>query len=96
MKFKIRTVSNTVGPSLTRLQQNLGNLPNEYYAEYRKNTPKRSGNARDNTKLRNDTIEANYDYAQRLDQGYSRQSPKGMKEPTDDYIETLIDQFIRK
>lgn len=45
-------------------------------------TPKRSGNARRNTKLDKTTIEANYPYASELDDGKSRQAPQGMSEPT--------------
>jgi len=45
-------------------------------------TPKRSGNARRQTRLDKTTIEANYSYASELDDGKSRQAPQGMSEPT--------------
>lgn len=45
-------------------------------------TPKRTGNARRNTKLDKTTINANYTYASDLDDGKSKQAPQGMSEPT--------------
>jgi hypothetical protein len=52
------------------------------FQEWRSNTPVRSGNARRNTKYKQDEIHANYAYAKRLDEGYSKQSPDGMSKPT--------------
>lgn len=59
-------------------------------------TPIRSGNARRKTKLNDKTIEANYPYAQRLDEGYSKQAPKGMVDPTLREIDRLIRAELRK
>lgn len=52
------------------------------YPVFIKNTPQRQGNARRNTKLDRDEIEADYPYAGRLEEGYSKQAPRGMVEPT--------------
>lgn len=52
------------------------------YKAFVKNTPIRSGNARRNTKKSGHTINADYPYAQRLEEGYSKQAPQGMTEPT--------------
>lgn len=60
------------------------------YGEFYRTTPVRSGNARSNTDLRNNRIEADYDYAQRLDEGWSKQAPRGMTEPTIRYIKEYI------
>lgn len=57
---------------------------------FRDNTPIKTGNARRNTHLVGDTIEADYRYAQRLDQGYSSQAPAGMTKPTDQYMRDWI------
>lgn len=57
---------------------------------YRK-TPLRTGNARSNTKLNDNTIQANYPYARRLDEGYSRKAPDGMTQPTIDFIKKYIE-----
>jgi len=55
--------------------------PNRWKTKYK---PKnyRPGNARRKTVLRNNEIQANYPYAQRLEEGYSSQAPNGMTEPT--------------
>lgn len=53
-------------------------------------TPKRSGNAQDMTYLKNNIIYANYPYAQRLDEGWSKQAPKGMTEPTLKHVREYI------
>lgn len=60
------------------------------YPVFYKNTPRRSGNARNNTKLNKNTIQADYPYAQRLDQGYSKQSPDGMTEPTEKWFKEYV------
>jgi hypothetical protein len=67
-------------------------LADEAFKVFRANTPIRSGNARRNTNLYQDSIEANYAYAQRLDGGYSPQAPRGMTQPTDDYISKWINK----
>jgi len=55
------------------------------------------GNARRSTKLvNNDTIEANYPYAVRLDEGWSRQAPKGMIEPFKQWLAKQIQKISRK
>lgn len=60
-------------------------------------TPIQKGNARRRTRLVNGNIEANYAYAERLDEGYSKQAPDGMTEPTIKHIEkVLIPNAIRK
>lgn len=61
-------------------------LAREAYKYFRDITPIRSGNARSNTTLRNDTIYADYPYAQRLDEGWSKQAPRGMTAPTEEYM----------
>jgi hypothetical protein len=68
-------------------------------------TPIDTGHAKNNTKLRNGTIYADYDYAYVLDKGRhstskgargSRQAPTGMIEPTIKEMESLVDKYIRK
>ena len=65
-------------------------MANGAYTVFYKNTPVKSGNARRNTDLRRDEIQANYPYATRLDQGYSKQSPKGMVEPTIKWLQDYV------
>jgi hypothetical protein len=62
-----------------------------------KETPVRSGNARRNTQLQGTEIQANYDYAERLNTGSSRQAPQGMTDPTERYIDrVLVPQAVRR
>jgi hypothetical protein len=60
------------------------------YKYFRDNTPVKSGNARRNTHLVRDTIQADYRYAQRLDTGWSKQAPDGMTRPTEQFIKDWI------
>lgn len=71
-------------------------LPKEAYDYFVDSTPIRTGNARRSTSLRGNTIDANYAYAKRLDQGYSRQAPKGMSDPTEKFLQKRIDDLIGK
>lgn len=70
-------------------------LPEQAYKEFVKNTPKDTGNARNKTKLQKNTIVADYPYSQRLDDGYSKQSPKGMVEPTEQWIQQEVDRRLK-
>lgn len=67
-------------------------------------TPVKTGNARHNTKLVQNTIEAKYAYAEVLDKGRhmtnkgargSNQATKGMSKPTVDKFRAWIKQYIR-
>jgi hypothetical protein len=71
-------------------------LPKEAYDYFVDSTPIRTGNARRSTRLRGSTIDANYAYAERLDDGYSRQAPKGMTGPTEKFLQKRIDNLIGK
>jgi hypothetical protein len=59
------------------------------------NTPIKTGNARRNTDLTGTTIRADYPYASRLDTGYSKQSPRGMVEPTEKWIQQEMDRRLK-
>ena len=65
-------------------------------AFFKNTTPVRSGNARSRTHTVNRLIGANYGYAARLDDGWSKQAPRGMSNPTIDYFEKQIDNIVRK
>lgn len=92
--IKFTVTQNTIPAATRRIQRQLNRLPDEAYDVFRKETPIRTGNARSKTKLRGDTIDANYPYAQRLDDGYSRQSPRGMILPTLEYLRKRLRQII--
>lgn len=75
-------VSIQIAPELRRKIRALDRLPRATHAEFVRQTPIRSGNARRQTRLVGDTISADYPYASRLENGWSRQAPTGMSEPT--------------
>lgn len=64
------------------------------YPVFLKNTPIDTGNARRHTTKTTSSIDANYPYAQRLDNGYSKQSPHGMVQPTIDAMRTYINKKL--
>lgn len=83
-----------------RMFKDLEDLPRDVmkpaYKFLKKKTPIDSGNARNKTVLRKDTIKSGYDYAGRLDEGWSQQAPKGFTGPTIDEIDRLVDKEIRR
>jgi hypothetical protein len=83
-----------VSSKLKKIQQKLDKVPKEAHKVFVANTPIRSGNARRNTSLQKDKIKANYPYAKRLDEGWSKQSPEGMVKPTLEYIRNRIKQIL--
>lgn len=95
---------NSMTSSLKRIQRKLDKLPQEAYQEFKKITPVKTGNAKRNTRLRGNTIEANYPYAEVLDKGRhmtgrgmrgSEQAPQGMSKPTEEFIQKRITQIIK-
>lgn len=94
--MKLKLVNDGMTASLRRMQSELDRLPAEAYNVFVKTTPKRTGNARRKTRLNKNEIQANYPYAQRLDEGWSKQAPDGMSEPTSKYVQARLDKIIRK
>ncbi len=79
--------SNKINSLLEKQKKAIAKIPDEAYKVFVQETPVRSGNARRKTRLKNKRdIVANYPYAQRLDEGYSKQSPEGMTKPTEEFI----------
>ena len=89
-------VKNAVGPSLGRIVAKLDRLPKEGYEYWKKITPKKTGNAKRRTRLQGNKIKADYDYAVPLDEGRSRQAPRGMSKPTVDYLDRRLRRILRK
>ena len=79
---------------LRRKQSELSKLPAEAYNFWVKHTPKKTGNARRRTSLKKDTIEARYPYAERLDDGWSKQAPDGMSKPTEQFIQDRLKKIL--
>jgi hypothetical protein len=73
----------------------LQQLPAQAYREWVQITPIDRGNARRQTRLQGSTIQAQYPYAQRLDQGWSKQAPRGMSEPVKKFVEQQMRKIMR-
>ena len=57
-------------------------------------TPKDTGNAKNKTTLNKDEVHANYAYAKRLDENWSKQTKgKGLIQPTLDAVVGYIDKI---
>ena len=65
-------------------------LPRNMHQEFVRVTPIRSGNAKRSTDLKQNEIQGNYDYANRLNNGWSRQAKDGMTDPTVEYARAQI------
>ena len=87
---------------LRRLERSIDSAINtsmdSTYLKYRSLTPIRGGNARNNTKYSKSklSINSNYPYAGRLDNGWSKQSPKGFTEPSLKYLEQQITKQFKR
>ena len=66
------------------------------YPVFVKNTPIDTGNARRHTTKIAGVITGAYPYAVRLDNGWSKQSPDGMVNPTIKYLRDYIKQLTGK
>jgi hypothetical protein len=96
VKTNIRMTQNTMSKSLKDLEARIASIPAKAFEYFVSQTPLDKGNARRRTVLKNNTIHADYAYAQALDQGSSKQAPKGMSEPTEKYVATITKQMLRK
>lgn len=70
------------------------NLARVAYNNFKKITPIDTGNAKSKTDLVGNEIRAQYPYAQRLDKGWSKQAPKGMVQPTIQYLRDYIKKHL--
>lgn len=77
---------------MTNLEKNVKDLSKGAHQVFVENTPENTGNAKRKTVLAGDKIIANYDYSQKLDEGYSRKKPKGMTAPTEQWIEEELNR----
>ena len=89
-------IEDRMTPSLQRMDRELRTLIPRVYDFFKQQTPIRTGAARKQTQLKGSTIHANYAYAERLDQGYSKQAPEGMIRPTEQFIKKELDRIFRK
>lgn len=76
---------------LKKLKRHVDGIPKDAYQDFKKITPIDTGNARRSTDfVSGDSIRGNYDYANRLNSGWSRQAPGGMTDPTIDTIRSNL------
>ena len=75
------------------LERKIDKLKSDAADYFKDVTPIRTGNARSKTRRDRDAIKANYHYATKLNEGYSRQAPKGMTEPTIEFIQDQVRRF---
>lgn len=67
------------------------------YPVFVEHTPIKSGNARRHTIKNSDSIQANYPYAKRLDEGWSKQNrPDGMVKPAVAAMRAYVQKMIGK
>jgi hypothetical protein len=88
MKFVQKT--NNIKRRLRKIEREFPKIRSEAAKEFKDITPKDTGNARRNTTLKGNEIQANYPYANRLNQGWSKQAPDGMTKATIEFIRRLI------
>ena len=93
---KITLVYDKISKDLERIERELNELPKEAFDVFREATPVDKGYAKNHTTLKRDTIVADYPYAVRLNDGYSKQAPKGMVEPTVKFLNKRVKQIFRK
>ena len=88
MRLKVRLKSPA---SLEKVQKNIERIPRQAHRKFVEETPRDRGNAKRKTGFINgNTIDANYNYAVRLNEGYSKQAKLGMTVPTINYIRKLL------
>jgi hypothetical protein len=77
-------MANEISLRLDQIKKDLNDqtIAKESYKFFKSRTPIRSGNARTHTFLDKNVIEADYPYAVRLNEGWSKQAPDGMVKPT--------------
>lgn len=85
-------MSNEIEKRLKELEKLLSSeeLAKQGFDFFYRKTPIKTGNARSKTVRNQSSIQTNYPYARRLDEGYSRQAPDGMTKPTIEYIQQYI------
>lgn len=92
--FKLE--SNNLTPSLDKKMKELEKIPNGAFEIFRSHTPIKTGNARSKTRLKQETIRADYSYAKPLEQGRSRQAPDGMSKPTKSWMKKSVDRIMKR
>lgn len=89
-----RISSGNINRAIKRIERELPQIAGEAHRDFVKNTPVDTGNARRSTRLRGDTIDARYNYANVLNDGRSSQARNGMTDPTIESIRKNVRQIL--
>jgi len=89
-------VKSNVAKTMNEYSKLAKTVAKKTYTYFRDITPERTGNAKRRTRLKDTTITADYNYASKLDEGYSRQAPEGMTQPSIDYMEKTFNDEVKK
>ena len=83
---------------MNKLDDLANDMMHELYPEVKRNTPIRSGNARNKTRFNSskNQIKSGYPYAGRLNEGWSRQAPEGFTKPSIKKLPGIIRKILRK
>jgi hypothetical protein len=92
----VKITRDLITPHIKGIKKQLKIMPKEAHKVFVGATPIRRGNARRNTKLNNNVIRADYNYAYLLEKGRSKQAPKGMTEPTFNFLKKFLDKVFRR
>jgi hypothetical protein len=79
-----------ISARLDEVERKIRQIKDRAHEKFQEVTPIRTGNAKSKTRRIADGVEADYPYANRLNEGYSRQAPKGMTEPTVEDIQDYV------
>lgn len=88
--FRLRKTTNNIERRIAKLNKALPKIVDAAYDKFVDETPYKTGNAKSKTRQVRNEIRADYPYANRLNEGYSRQSPEGMTEPTIKEIRNIV------
>lgn len=95
MRVNLKVKSN-VAKTMAEYSKLASVVAKKTYTYFKAITPERTGNAKRRTRLNDTTITADYNYAGKLDEGYSRQAPQGMTGPSIDYMEKTFNDEVKK
>lgn len=93
----MRIIRDQIQGKIKKNLRGLDKVAEKAYDEFVKVTPIRSGNARNSTDFEKSSneIQGNYNYANRLNKGWSSQAPEGMTDPTIDFVRNEVRRIIK-
>ena len=88
--WKLVRKTRNIDKRINQLNKALPKLVEHGYKVFKAETPIDTGNARSKTKRVRNQIRGDYPYVNRLNNGWSRQSPQGMTTPTIESIKKEV------